>query len=467
MTKRSLAWWAIVWSVSVLPLSAGELSRPGQVESPAAAIPGTPADRGFHWLTTKPYLPADFDNATLESLWQNWSSPRREQAEKATPAERRRLTFEYYGLMPRPGSTTAGAPLGYVDDGRNGFVMNCLSCHTGKVAGEVVLGVGNSQFALQTLTEDVRWTKIRMGKPLSHLDLASLKMPLGTSHGTTNSVIFGVALGSIRDKDLNLVLNRPEPQLLHHDMDAPPLWNVRKKKMLYSDGFVAKGHRPLLQFVMLPRNSGKQLKGWEPDFRDILAWIESLPVPKYRGEIDRPLADRGKVAFEAHCARCHGTYGTNGTYPNKVVSIDEVQTDPLRLKSLTTEYRKSMQDGWFGDYGAKPYNLDPQGYLAPPLDGIWASAPYLHNGSVPTLWHVLHPDSRPAVWKRTVDGYDRARGGLEVEEFSAVPPTAKSPAEKRSYFDTRLPGKSAAGHRFPDELSEEQKRAVLEYLKTL
>ncbi len=110
---------------------------------------------------------------------------------------------------------------------------------------------------------------------------------------------------------------------------------------------------------------------------------------------------------------------------------------------------------------------DPAGYVAPPLDGIWASAPYFHNGSVPTLWHLLHPESRPVVWKRSSDGYDERRVGLEVEERAAMPAGKLPPVERRRHFDTTKPGKSAAGHDYPDQLSEEEKTAVLEYLKTL
>src|SRR5262249_27644269 len=134
----------------------------------------------------------------------------------------------------------------------------------------------------------------------------------------------------------------------------------------------------------------------------------------------------------------------------KIVPIEEVQTDSARLKSLSTDYRRKMQDGWFGDYGREEYVIDPAGYQAPPLCGIWATAPYFHNGSVPTLWHLMHPDARPVVWKRTEDGYDRARVGLEVTTFDARPKDAKTPAQRREYFDTRLPGKSAAGYLFPD-----------------
>lgn len=437
------------------------------VTLPRPVFAETPAERGYRWLTTKPYLPPDFDQDVFDNLWKIWPQPLREKAQEATPAERRRMAFSRYGLIERPGSDGTGTALGYVADGHGGWVMNCLACHSGKVAGRAVPGVPNSNYALQTLTDDVRIIKLQQGKPLSHLELGSIEIPLGQTIGTTNAVMFGVALGALRDKDLNFVRNRPAPAFVHHDMDAPPYWNVRRKTHLYADGFAARGHRLLLQFVMLPRNSGETLKSWEPDFKDILAWIESLEAPQYPWEIDRPLASQGQTAFEKTCARCHGTYGERATYPNKIVPLETVRTDPLRLHSLTREYRQAMQDGWIGEYGRKEYVVDPQGYLAPPLNGVWASAPYLHNGAVPTLWHLLHPDERPIVWKRTEDGYDPARVGLEITTFEAVPATVKTAAARREYFDTRLKGKSAAGHLFPNELTDDEKRAVLEYLKTL
>ena len=426
----------------------------------------TAAQRGFRLLTTKPYLPPDFDQEVFESLWKRWPKELRDQAEKATPAERRKLTFSRYGMVENPEHPGTGTALGYVDDGKGGWVMNCLSCHSGKVAGKAILGVPNSLFALTTLTEDVRLTKLTMGKPLSHMDLGMVSIPLGGSRGTTNSVIFGVALAAHRDKDLN-VHTVPRPSnLLHHDLEPPPYWNVRHKTHIYADGFVPRSPRPLMQFMMVPQNNAARLRSWESDFEDVQAWIESLEPPKYPFAIDQSLADTGRAVFVKNCAKCHGTPGVEGSYPNKLVAIDEIQTDPVRLNSLTPEYRRFLSESWFGDYGKRDYVLDPQGYVAPPLDGVWASAPYLHNGSVPTLWHILHPDERPVVWKRTEDGYDQARGGLEVTTLEAVPDKT-SGAEKREYFDTHLPGKSAAGHRFPEALSEAEKQAVLEYLKSI
>ncbi|MFM7843582.1 MAG: cytochrome c, partial [Planctomycetota bacterium] len=186
----------------------------------------------------------------------------------------------------------------------------------------------------------------------------------------------------------------------------------------------------------------------------------------YPFAIDRSLADRGAAVFSDHCARCHGTYGPQGNYQEVMVSLDEIGTDPVRHGALTKSMRQGHEDSWFGHFGIHKVINDPQGYVAPPLDGVWASAPYFHNGSVPTLWHVLHPDARPAIWTRSATGYDRERVGLEHQTFDRVPANL-STAERRRYFDTSVKGKSRTGHTFPNELTEDEKRAVLEYLKTL
>jgi len=422
---------------------------------------------GYRLLRTNAYLPADFDDEVFDALWKTWPQSLRYSAEKATPQERRAMAFSRYGLMPANDGLGNGQAVGYVDDGRGGWVMNCFTCHAGKVAGQVILGLPNTHLALATLTDEVRATKLSMNKPLTHMDLGSLAMPLGTTNGTTNAVMFGVVLEALRDQDLNVHLSNARPKMQHHDMDAPAWWHLRKKKWIYADGFVAKSHRALMQFMLIPQNDAKTFKSWEGDFEQILAWIETLRPPKYPFPIDRELAAAGQGVFTEHCAECHGTYGEKWTYPGRTVPIEELGTDPVRLNSLSVAYRRKYGVSWLADYDRAQVVEDPGGYVAPPLDGIWATAPYFHNGSVPTLWHVLHADERPTVWRRTEEGYDRKRIGLEVTEMVELPATVTTPAERRQYFDTRRPGKSAAGHRFPEELTEAEKRAVLEYLKGL
>jgi mono/diheme cytochrome c family protein len=432
-------------------------------EESAGAEPSHP---GFRILKNRPFLPPDFDQATFDQLHLNWPAAERDAAAALTLEERRRSIAEHYGLTLNPWAKPGEFDLlGYAKtDG--GWVMNCLSCHGGMLEGKPYPGLGNNRYALQTLTEDVRRTKLLNFKKPSHLDMAILKLPLNTTNGTSNSVIFGVVLGAKRLPDMSVDTSRTVPKLVHHDMDAPPWWHLAKKSRLYADGFSPKTHRAVMQFMLLPENDRETVLGWEEDFRQILDWMHTVEAPRYSGPIDASLAERGRAVFNDHCSRCHGTYGEHETYPEKVVPIAEVGTDPVRLQALSPEHRQWMKNGWMSRFGEDRVDVNPVGYVAPPLDGVWASAPYFHNGSVPTLWHVLHPEQRPVIWRRTSDHFDGERVGLMVEAVEAIPAGTSTP-DQRWYFDTSKPSKSAAGHLFVNELNEDQKRAVLEYLKTL
>lgn len=465
-------------AASALVVVASDSSTPPsgtQQASPPRPDADSPAERGLRLLTTKAYLSQDFDQETFDALPSTWEREAREQAARATPAERRRLTLERYGLTEHPDGARRTA-LQYVPSADGGWTMNCLACHTGKVAGKVLYGVPNSLYDLQSLTEDVRTVKLLRGKTLTHMDKGSFLYPLGGSIGTTNAVSFGQILLAYRDRDLNFHREYELPKLTHHDMDAIPWWHYKRKRRIYVDAFAPRDHRALMQFLLIPRNGPDKFIEWEKDYRDIEAWILSLAAPKYPYPIDAPLAAQGKLVFSKHCAECHGTYtadGTGsaegaGTWPEKIIPLADIGTDPVRLEALTVTGRRKYGDSWFTRTSKTTTLIEPGGYVAPPLDGIWASAPYFHNGSVPTLWDVLHPTSRPIVWKRTIDGYDREKVGLEAARLDEVPKADKDvPRAARRYFDTRKPSKSAAGHQYPEALDEAEKRAVLEYLKTL
>ncbi|NBW96232.1 MAG: hypothetical protein EBR28_05790 [Planctomycetia bacterium] len=423
---------------------------------------------GLGLLLTRNYLPPDFDQEVFDELWTTWPEPLRGRAAAAPVEERRRMAMERYGLDPHPDDPSRS--LQYVRGADGAWTMSCLACHQGQVAGRVVPGLPNSNYALETLTEEVRLVKVKQRKAFGHMDVGSLLLPLGTTNGTTNAVIFGVALMRHRDAGLNIVQRPPRFDLVHHDMDAPAWWHYRKRTGLYADGFAPKGHRMLMQFLLVKENGPEKFAEWEDEFRRIESWIESLEPARWPWAIDTALAGRGRGVFENHCASCHGTYGPDGNYPERMVELDVIGTDRVRFDSLTQKERGELNESWFGHRGRDAARLrnqePPTGYVAPPLDGVWATAPYFHNGSVPTLWHVLHPDERPAAWQRTHSGYDQARVGLEIVAAEAAP--AKLPsAERRTWFDTSKPGKSAAGHDFPEALSADEKAAVLEYLKTL
>ena len=440
-------------------------------DSGSAAETREDAAEGLRIILNDTFLPRDFHQDTFDDLWRDWPEPWRSQAEELDEQGRRALAFRRYGFSPR--EEEPHKPLQYVVDDEGWWSMNCFACHGGSVAGKAIAGVPNSHIALQTLYSDLRRTKLRRGEELGTMELGSLAVPMGTSNGTTNAVIFGTALMGFRDKDLNLKPNFPR-FFTHHDMDAPAWWNVRKRDRLYIDGFVEKNHRALVPFVMDQSNGGAKLRGWEGKFKKVFAYIQSLEAPEYPFEIDEPLAAEGKVLFGEHCSRCHGSYVTRldsrnirETYPGRVVLLSEIDTDPVRLEALTPYDRRIYHESWFAHYGEDATVIEPRGYQAPPLDGIWASAPYFHNGSVPTLAGVLDPASRPEVWKRSHAGYDKSRVGLEVQRLESIPRDVRRPDERREYFDSRRRGKGREGHDFAADLGADARRALLEYLKAL
>ena len=449
--------------LALLLLAAGPLAGPGS----AATVPIRDAARGYEVLRSRPLLPPDFDRETLLKVGLTWPPDLKEQARTAGEEERLALAFSRYGFVaPPPDDPIGGAVLNYVETPA-GWVMNCFACHGGKVAGRTYPGLPNSHYGLATLTEEIRATKLLTGKPLSHQDLGQTKIPAGGSHGTTNAVVFGIVLDAFRRPDMSVDMARRPGALHHHDMDAPPWWHLKKKSRLYIDGFSPKNHRVLMQFMLLPNVGRDEVLSWEDDFRDVLAYIESVQAPPYPFAIDRDLAGKGERIFSRTCSECHGTYSDDPaaeTYPERTVPIDVIGTDPVRLNALSVAHRRHLSTTWMSRYGADPVIADPGGYVAPPLDGVWASAPYFHNGSVPTLAGVLSPDDRPTLWRRTEDGYDTDRVGLEYQEVNEVPAV-----DPRFVFDTRRAdtGKTNGGHDFAAHLPDSEKRALLEYLKTL
>jgi Cytochrome c len=196
---------------------------------------------------------------------------------------------------------------------------------------------------------------------------------------------------------------------------------------------------------------------------DVLAYIYSLKPPKYPKTINIELAEKGAAIFSATCSPCHGTYGKYESYPNLLIPESIIQTDSFLYAA---NYQNPQFIGWFnsswfsqGDHPAKlvPYN----GYIAPPLDGIWATAPYLHNGSVPNLEAVLNSKLRPTYWQRNFDApqYDYDNPGWPYIQHNEP--------GNNTVYNTRLNGYGNMGHYFGDKLTDKERVAVIEYLKTL
>jgi hypothetical protein len=180
------------------------------------------------------------------------------------------------------------------------------------------------------------------------------------------------------------------------------------------------------------------------------------------------------MVFAKHCSKCHGTYGANPTYPNKIVTLDQIGTDPTLAQAATQKLADNFNLSWLArerDPEGNPIQLAVNdGYQAPPLDGIWATAPYFHNGSVPTVYQVLNSKARPTIYTRSYrtdrQDYDTANLGWKITELAKMPPGLQ-PNEERRIYNTTLPGRHSTGHTYGDKLTEAERMAVIEYLKTL
>ena len=426
------------------------------------------ANKGYELIRTKPMGRAVISVADVDRLWLVWEADQKVIAEAASPQERRQMSFQRYGWAKRPEDEQLGLPLGYTEDANGMLANNCFSCHGGHVAGTTIPGMGNTHVDLTTLGTDI--AKLKTLDAGGDPDKIGFPIPFPVNYhkGFTNAVILEV-LHWVRMNPEVLMKVALNPKLLpHHDMNPPAWWTTKKKERLYLDQFAPKTPRqnmPFARNVDLP-NWQQQWEALEPDFVHIYQYIETLESPKYPFEINATLAAQGEKLFVKNCADCHGTYGADGEFPNVIVPIADIGTDPVRFSAVPRADREWTNKQFLQYYGEQLLELESTGYLAPPLDGIWASAPYFHNGAAPTLADVLDSKARPKVWKRSDFGYDKVKVGLEVETFDSVP-EGLSDRIRRMHYDTTHFGNSNSGHTFPDALSAEEKVAVIEYLKTL
>jgi mono/diheme cytochrome c family protein len=206
--------------------------------------------------------------------------------------------------------------------------------------------------------------------------------------------------------------------------------------------------------------------GDRKSLKRVADWLRKLDAPAYPFKIDKQLAGQGAPVYRKYCAECHGADGRDfrSEAVGKVVPIEDIGTDRRRLDSYTYDVAVN-QNLIFAGYGDERFSHFRKtfGYANSPLDGVWLRAPYLHNGSVPTLRDLLEPSmKRPPKFYRGHDVYDQKKVGF-------VSDVAEENGRKYFHYDTGEPGNSNKGHdgkRYGTELSNAEKDALLEYLKT-
>jgi hypothetical protein len=392
-------------------------------------------------------------------------------------------------------------------DGAEVVNGNCLMCHSGYFDGQLIIGLGN---ATADFTNGLANGAAPGGIPDALLGVLSLTdaersnldkiMRTASAFGPFTAMrtvgqnpaeaFTGVLLSHhdletlawsdtpLREINIRDAKGEPiaEPRLTS---DPPPWWRAKKKNALFYNGMARGDHRGTMALATaICVDSIPEAERVDALFKDMQAYIGTLQAPVYTRSIDRELADQGKALFTASCAGCHGSYADDAsdddadTYPNLLIPLDVIGTDPV-VANMGVVHAPEFVD-WYNDsfYGnatrAVPDDPFP-GYMPPPLDGVWATAPYLHNGSVPSIELVLDSKARPDVWKRVdLDNLNYDEDALGWPWVAPEYSQAEAPeAERKFIYDTSYWSQSNRGHTFGDALSDAERRAVLEYLKTL
>ncbi|WP_323770008.1 hypothetical protein [Antarctobacter sp.] len=235
-------------------------------------------------------------------------------------------------------------------------------------------------------------------------------------------------------------------------VDFPSVWNqrIRLDGWFHWDG----NNRSLEE-----RNFSAALAGGASEWllerhaiQRVSDWLMDFPPPDYPLPLDAARVTQGRAIYER--AGCHTCHDTGSASLGQVTSADILGTDRQRTDLFDAEmvsYFSTVGEkySWqFRNYRAT------DGYANMPLDGIWMRAPYLHNGSVPTLADLLSPpDDRPRTFFRGCTLFDPEKVGFTCDAGFEV--------------DTSLTGNGNGGHLWGTDLPADDKALLLDYLRSL
>ncbi|MBX3187266.1 MAG: c-type cytochrome [Labilithrix sp.] len=425
-------------------------------------------EKGYRALVNEPYVPCGIPDSAYSRVY-----PSAPESMRIPGREGRNATLAYNFTAMK------------TKDGVDLVTSNCLTCHAGRIEGKLFVGLGNADGDFtqdaDTQIETFNLVGALVSDPKERAEYNKWKERVTvvaphsvlSTRGPNPADGFTAVLFAHHDpKTLawssTPLMEVPPPQDV--PVDVPPWWRMKKKtSMFYVGGGRGDHARIMMTASILCTSSVEESRAIDAYFADIRAYIMSIEPPKFPFPIDQGLADRGRPVFEATCSRCHGTYGPGGSYPNKLVTLPEIGTDPV-LASGTAQFGPPFVEWYKNSFFGEIARLEPkEGYVAPPLDGIWATAPYLHNGSIPTIAALLDSTQRPRYWTRTFDSkaYDAAAVGWIYTPLDHGKEGEADPTMKAALYDTTKLGYANAGHTFGDALSAEDRAAVIEYLKTL
>jgi len=371
------------------------------------------------------------------------------------------------------------------------FIMtNCSLCHTAKINGKIISGLGARNLRINSLNNalmkiagdktfkaktmvlaakqsakknKLQWSvrtalTVKLAiKKLKVISRNSFKLDAGPGRNTP------IEFAKLRTK---VTVTAP-----YGYVRFPPVWTYRRRQSFGWDGSMS-GNLALAA-ASVEFNKGMTsafILKHQGRWNSIAMYLATIKAPVYPGKINRSLSRHGKTLYQQHCLSCHGFTGKESStaFKEKNIPLKEIGTDAARLHAMSAQFSRARNKTGFG----QQVPLRPQkGYIAVPLDGIWSRAPYLHNGSIPTLRDLLRPQNkRPTYFYiGTGTAYDLKNIGIYYKptKINRTQRAGKRLKPSQYKFDTTRTGNSNKGHRYGVTLSVKDVNALLEYLKTL
>ena len=386
-----------------------------------------------------------------------------------------------FGMAPNTG---AGEPLKWT--------VNCVTCHTAEIDGVVYFGAGTKTFddkwlgdALKLLTSE-HWRRAMLRSPQDEAFAATANRILNSHHHEkidsltrARSTAFAASHVELYMRPHHGAMPRVD-EVGRGDVKTPPLWHTAAKMQAgrwYTDGSFH-GRVPMMASSMeLEKDRPFEalvttvIPAIKYEFDSVIA---HLRPPRYPYPIDTALAERGRQLFdstELRCSRCHGDYDGDGNVRWPGVHTD-VGTDAARRLLVSERFIEAFEASPLAREGSLEKS---EGYAATPLTGVWANYPYLHNGSVPTLYDLLGPVSdRPAIFSvMAARRFDRHRVGQVLYTDPQLAGLTERQllrqfGNDRDWFNSAREGCGNGGHDVWSRIgTDENRRALIEYLKTL
>ncbi len=365
----------------------------------------------------------------------------------------------------------------------------------------------------ESSANELRSEFLKVTKSLSNRNsLNETKNPYGFARVDA----FGQIFNMVSAHDLGVPENKTEPDA---PVSYPFLWDTPQSNLVQWNGLLSNhGIGPLGRNVgevlgvfgeleFKPKAIGYPSSANIPNLAHLEKWVQELWSPQwpmdYLGAIDVDKANKGEEHYNKECVSCHSLI--NRTDPKRrifvtMVGLKDIGTDPVMAINAGRKGKTGILEGTkinilAGEkFGAEAYKaqiltnavegailrhpvediealaidnlkieksdfnpIATPSYKARPLDGIWATAPYLHNGSIPNMWELLKPaDKRVKSFYVGSREFDPKHIGFDMIK-----------SEMSSKFDTTLYSNSNSGHNYGTNLNEEQKWELMEFLKTL